>query len=478
MPRPQDIKPTYTEIMTQLLDGATGPLPVQEFSEQILALRTIQAKKPLDAVRNQIRQEIGRLLIFLDAGTILPVRLAMQGVRFRLQVDKNTVDSGKVQIDDSLSSYLPRQFPIEKVQFLDEDGQPIDFRINSAIEKVKSVFGTYDHTAWYADLRSWFREKRVYPKAYLLFTILDWQNGIFQLRHEPYAKRDQALLQQRNQLLADLFYEVLENAAREDLHTFEAVPTVYARFPEKDGYPPDQWMIALGKDGRMSVDDWSIRYSDGGLSPLENLERELAGESRIVSKGQFSREQGEQVYRFKAELKDRPGIWREVEVLGEQTLSDLNHVLVNAFHHDWDHMGGFWRLVPRKAATRGVVRYREVDLGEVNPFGEGDGADLEIAGLGLSADDKLKFVFDFGDWIEHVLTLKAIDAPQTGAKYPREIARNKPKYVYCVECEKKGRRVMAKLICLQCSRGPKSEVVLCEECAQEHEEHYLEEILY
>ena len=209
MPRPQDIKPTYTKIMTQLLDGATGPLPVQEFSEQILALRTIQAKKPLDAVRNQIRQEIGRLLIFLDAGTILPVRLAMQGVRFRIQIDKNTVDSGKVQIDDSLSSYLPRQFPIEKVQFLDEDGQPIDFRINSAFEKVKSVFGTYDHTAWYADLRSWFREQKVYPKAYLLFTTLDWQNGIFQLRHEPYAKRDQALLQQRNQLLADLFYEML-----------------------------------------------------------------------------------------------------------------------------------------------------------------------------------------------------------------------------------------------------------------------------
>ena len=74
--------------------------------------------------------------------------------------------------------------------------------------------------------------------------------------------------------------------------------------------------------------------------------------------------------------------------------------------------------------------------------------------------------------------MKAIDAPQTGAEYPREIASNKPKYVYCVECEKKGRRVVAKLICLQYSRGPKSEVVLCEECAQEHEEHYLEEILY
>jgi hypothetical protein len=271
---------------------------------------------------------------------------------------------------------------------------------------------------------------------------------------------------------------MLENATYEDLNTFEAIPSVYARLPEKGGYPPDHWMIVLGKDDRMSVDDWSIRYSDGKQSPMENLVRDLAGESRAVPKVTFSKEQGKQVYRFKAELKHRPGLWREVEILGEQTLADLKSLLVGAFEHDWDHLGGFWRLVPRKGTTRGVVRYREVELGEVNPFGEGDGADLEIAGIGLSANDKIKFVFDFGDWIEHTLTLVSIIASQAGVKYPREIARNKPKYVYCVECEKKGKKVVAKWICLQCSGGPKSEVVLCEKCAQKHEEHYLEEILY
>jgi len=66
-------------------------------------------------------------------------------------------------------------------------------------------------------------ENKSYPKAYILFTILDWQNGVFQLEHEQYAKRDIALLQQRNQLLADLFYEMLDKAAQEDLITREAV---------------------------------------------------------------------------------------------------------------------------------------------------------------------------------------------------------------------------------------------------------------
>jgi hypothetical protein len=478
MPRSQDVHPTYTEIMTQLLDAASGPIPIQKFSEQILAMRTVQTKKPLEAIQSQIRQQVGHLLVFLNKDSVLSTRLAMQGARFSLQLNKINVDAGSFRIDEILPSYLPRQFPIEKVQFLDEKRQSIDFHFMSVNEKVKSILGTYDHMAWYADLRSWYRVQKVYPKDYLLFTILDWPNGIFQLDHEPYAKRDSVLLQQRNQLLADLFYEMLENATREDLHAFEAVPSVYARFPEKDGYPPDHWMVALGKDGRMSADDWSIRYSDAGLSPLENLELELAGESRSIPKLTFSKEEGKQVYRFRAELKDRPRIWREVEILGEQSLSDLNHILVAAFDHDGDHMGGFWKLVPRKVAGGRRMRFREVDLGDVDPFGEGSGANIKIAELGLTTGSKLKFVFDFGDWIEHTLTLDVIEPSQAKTRYPRESARNKPKYVYCVECAKKGKRTEAKWICWQCSERRKEEVVLCEECAQKHQEYYLDEILY
>jgi hypothetical protein len=478
MPRPQDLLPKYEEVMMRVLDPLSGPISIKEFSEKVLALRPSQAKNPLQAIRNQLRQENGRLFVFLDAETLLPLRLAMQGVRFRIQLDRDTVNTGMIRMDDSLSSYLPRQFPLEKIQFLDNAGHPIDFKVSSITKKLKSPFGAYDDTAWVANLKTWFLEQKVYPKAYFLFTIIDWQNGIIQLEHEPYAKRDFALLQQRNQLLADLFYEMLENAAQEDLIIREAVPTVYAHLPEKNGYPPDHWMVVLEKDKRMSVNDWDIRYSDGAGSMFDDLVQELAGESKNVLTLPFSKEQGKLIYRFKAELKDQPKIWRIVEIQGTQTLSDLNHILVSAFHHDWEHLGGFWKLVPRHATSRGRTRYREVELGEVNPFGEGDGADLKIAGLELSTGDRLKFVFDFGDWIEHTLIVDAIEAPQAGVKYPREVARNKPKYVNCVECEKKGRQVVAKWICLDCSNRTQKEVVLCGKCVKKHEEHYVEEILY
>ena len=60
----------------------------------------------------------------------------------------------------------------------------------------------------------------------------------------------------------------------------------------------------------------------------------------------------------------------------------------------------------------------------VDPFGEGE--DQYIAELELQPGDELKYVYDFGDWIEHRLILEEILEPQAKAIYPRIVAQNKP----------------------------------------------------
>jgi hypothetical protein len=119
-----------------------------------------------------------------------------------------------------------------------------------------------------------------------------------------------------------------------------------------------------------------------------------------------------------------------------------------------------------------------VDLGSVDPFGGGDGADVSIAGLELTVGSKMKYVYDFGDWVEHTLTLEAIELPQSGAKYPREAQCNAPEYVKCVECAKKGKETTALYICFTCTKNPDNERFLCEDCLDKHEEHYIEKIVY
>jgi hypothetical protein len=478
MPK-KDAGPDYQEIIASILQAAVGPLPIRDVADELLAVHPSQAKNPLSAARTHIRQANGWQLVFLDKETILPLRLAFQNVRFRLPLDREIVNTGLLDIGNTLPSYLPLRFPLEQVRFVDTDFQPIPAQYKEVTQKRKSLLGEYDYTTQYVHLGNWFRTQKMYAKDHLLFTIVNWQEGILQLEREAYGQIDQSLLAKRNQLLADTFYTLLEDQRDEDMRAYEAVPTVYALLPDKSGYPPYHWMLVLQEDERMTYDSWRIHYSDSGFSPMERLAQKFGGETRETPAPIFTKAQRKQVYRFRASLKYRPNIWREIEVQGEQTLANLDWELRSSFHHDMgDHMGGFWKLVARGAAKQKRPRYREVDLGSVNPLGEGDAADIEIAGLELEVGDALKYVYDFGDWIEHRLTLESITAPEEGIKYPRETARNQPEHIYCGDCQRKGKQQVAKWFCETCSESPQELVAVCGKCARKHDDHYLDEIVY
>ena len=178
----------------------------------------------------------------------------------------------------------------------------------------------------------------------------------------------------------------------------------------------------------------------------------------------------EPVYRFRVALKYRRKLWRRIDVKGSQTLGDLDCIIREVFkHYVWDHLSEFFR---------GRVWQSEV-LGEVYPDGAGSGAEKRIDGLGLSERDKLEYVYDFGDDIQHIVTLEKIMEVEENVKYPRVVSRNKPKYSYCEVCEKLGKRTIATWICIECSNEAQQEVLVCEDCLmKEHEDHYAEEALY
>jgi hypothetical protein len=206
------------------------------------------------------------------------------------------------------------------------------------------------------------------------------------------------------------------------------------------------------------------------------MDRALFGEEETIPEISFSADEAKHVYRFKAALKHRPGLWRTIEIQGKQTLGDFDRVLRDAFDHDWsDHLSGFWKLVRRGQSKR----FREIDLGDVDPLGGGSGAGLHIAGLGLQPGDECKYVYDFGDWIEHRLELEAIAEPEPRTRYPRIVARNKPRYQECESCRERGRKTRATYMCLSCSEDKQREVLICARCERQfHEDHYTDKILY
>ena len=75
-------------VITEIMHTVPGPLPTQELAAQMLLALPSSARNPKQTMRQHIRRANGRQLVFLDADTVLPLRLAYQGVRFRIVLER------------------------------------------------------------------------------------------------------------------------------------------------------------------------------------------------------------------------------------------------------------------------------------------------------------------------------------------------------------------------------------------------------
>jgi hypothetical protein len=97
----------------------------------------------------------------------------------------------------------------------------------------------------------------------------------------------------------------------------------------------------------------------------------------------------------------------------------------------------------------------------------------------LEVGNRLKYVHDFGDWIDHTIELEATEPPDQETKDPRIVAQNRPRYQYCESCEAKGKKAVATRMCIECSDRRDRVVLVCKDClVSEHEDRYADEILY
>ena len=471
--------PTYGEVIEEILRPLQSPMLIEDLAEMVLKARPSQAKNPRQAVLNKIREEDGRTLLLLDDQYLLPLELAWRGVRFRVPLAREVVDKGWLDIEQIVRDYLPWGFKMDHLLLVDAAEEPIEYRSKTVNRIEHSILGDTQVSEWQIDLGAWLRGKKVFHKDHLLFTILDRKSGIFSLDFEPAKALRYDLIKEQDQRLVSCLFEMLEASRDESLSAYRAVPKAY-RSAGSGGYPGNHWVTALEVDKRMRFDGWIIYYLDSRISMLDEMLFGLTGKAKpatVIQK--LDRKQTEQVYRFKAELKDKPRIWRMIEIQGKQSLYKFDRALRSAFQHDTsDHLGGFWKLVLR-GAVKQKAHYREVDLGHVDPLGGGDAAKVKVAEIKMEVGDRLKYVYDFGDWIEHLLTLESIDPPQSAIKYPREISRNKPRYEYCQICKTKDIQSVAKWICITCSNEQHEAILLCEGCYKKHdEEHYLDELIY
>ena len=416
---------TYEDVVQQILWAARGPVAVEKLVDEVIARKETVSKNPRLLVRNKLRNYDGRFLIYLDTDQVMAVPLAYNGARFRIRLNQEAINREAILVDN-FDHFLPPSVEVDNMILMDRAGIPIPFKIKSTTREEKSLFfGTIIIEKRWIALKEWFQQQKMGPKDHLLVTIEDWEQGIVCLEREPLEKQRSKQINERNQVVANILYNMLDNARDESIQVYKAIPTLYALLPDKAGCPPDHWLSIIRQDERMKTDTLKIHYAEnhtywGSLS--DNLfQNGISPKAKPVIKPVNSAKN--EIYLFRAAFKYKTSTWRDIEILGDQTLFDLDKELRNTFNYDtFDHLSGFWKLIARGSGKQ--KRYREVDIGTIIPFERGEAADMKIASLGLQVGDVLKYVFDFGDWIEHTVTLKALGNPQPDVKYPREAARN------------------------------------------------------
>lgn len=466
---------TKREAIEQVLAWLQGPASVDEVVQQVLALWPSKAKNPRAPVLQELRYRYaGRSIVFLERDKVVPVWYILQGVRFRVPINRQEARRHLLRSDLLFPFLLASP---DKASFEDERGEAIAVGMTKLRIRREEWFGSIPLEILSFDLSSWFRTHRVRRGDSILVTILDPLAERFALEREPARKRRRKEIEEKNRELAELLYEFVLDYRWEQVPTDEAVLTAYVHLSDPKGYPGDHWKDVVEEDRRLrllladrfialssfrTMFEWVLEMEEGIASAVPLLPEQEA----------LAKKREGKVYRFKAAFKYRKSTWRRIEILGRQTLGDLDDLMRDGFGHDWaDHLSEFYIFPGGKR--------RKMGLGSIEPFGGGPGREHKVSHLGLEVGDRMEYVYDFGDWIEHVLTLEAIAEPEEGVEYPREVARSKPRYHYCSECKREGKKVVAAWVCYECSEAEGRTMYLCEECAEEHdEEHFLEEIIY
>jgi hypothetical protein len=464
------------ETIEQVVSELDGPALLEDVIDEVLRRWPTRAKNPKGTLRSHIRRYMpAESLLILDDALVAPTGIVMRGARFRVVITAQEAEEGYLELSTNFRYFWKRKLVGEQIGFQDTQGNPIIGTIQMKSEQKEGPWGLYTSTLTTFPMSEWFKREGVHADDNILVTVEDWNAGLFRLEREAaeVTQRRQVEIAEADHRLMDWLYDRLENSGSAMIL---AEPTILAAHVQNSVYPTypgSHWLDAMHQDGRMDCwDQHTIRYADVP-SPFDFLFDDEPDEIDLPEEKPLSPEVAQRVFTFYAYFKRNKKLWRRIEIQGEHDLQDFDDILRDAFGHDWDHLSGFWQRIRRGKTNR----YREVELATTSSMSEyRDNAEQRMGSLDLKIGDQLKYVYDFGDWIEHTLELEAIGDPQPDTEYPRIAEQNKPSYRNCTECKAKGKTTRAVWFCVTCTEA--KDVLLCDECAEKHDDHYLEEIVY
>jgi len=168
------------------------------------------------------------------------------------------------------------------------------------------------------------------------------------------------------------------------------------------------------------------------LDPINSVARDVLKRVQGFSKG--FRQRGERtdkastkpsaysdthfIHRFKVSLRDRPDIWRIIDIKGNQMLSSLHKAIFKAFDRFEEHQYSFF------LSNKPFDRESEYTSPDIGAGGTGKLATrIRIDSVELYGGPKFLYLFDYGDEWWHNVELISVTERVTRANYPRVVKK-------------------------------------------------------
>jgi len=124
------------------------------------------------------------------------------------------------------------------------------------------------------------------------------------------------------------------------------------------------------------------------------------------------------IHRFKVSLRDRPDIWRIIDIKGNQMLSSLHKAIFKAFDRFEEHQYSFF------LSNKPYDRESEYTSPGIGTDGTSKLATrIRIDSIELYGGPKFLYLFDYGDEWWHEVELISVTERVTRANYPRVVKK-------------------------------------------------------
>ena len=128
-------------------------------------------------------------------------------------------------------------------------------------------------------------------------------------------------------------------------------------------------------------------------------------------------------YIFKIHRFRDKKVVREIEVLESSNLYKLAEAIVKSYDFDFDHAFGFFSTISEQWYKSEKKYELFTDLEDIEPTGAESVKNTKVSEVWKNPDDKMLFLFDYGDTWLFVVELIKFGKKEAKKKYPRVVKK-------------------------------------------------------